>query len=61
MFDHVLARGAVRSTVDDAAWIAAMLRVERALALSNASADLIPAEAGPAIGLLCDTIRIDVA
>ena len=60
LFDHVLARGAVRSTVDDAAWLRAMLRVERALALANSWVGVIPVEAGPAIGLLCDTVRLDV-
>jgi 3-carboxy-cis,cis-muconate cycloisomerase len=37
-----------------------MLRVERALALSNSSAQLIPAEAGQAIATLCDAASLDV-
>jgi 3-carboxy-cis,cis-muconate cycloisomerase len=60
LFDHVLARGAVRSTVNDEAWVRAMLRVEAALALSEARAGLIPTEAAEAIATLCDTVRLSV-
>ncbi len=61
LFDHVLARGGVRSTVDDEAWLHAMLRVESALAVSLARAGLIPATAAEAIAALCETLRPDVA
>jgi 3-carboxy-cis,cis-muconate cycloisomerase len=61
LFDHVLARGAVRSTIDDDAWLRALLRVEAALALATAKVGLIPAEAASAIAALCATVRPGVA
>ncbi len=58
LFDGVLARGAVRSTVDDEAWVEALLAVEAALALAAAGAGVIPAGAGPAIAATIRDLRL---
>src|SRR4051794_29941615 len=57
LFDRVLARGAVRSTVDDAAWLAALLSAEAALAVALAGNGVIPPAAAPAIVEACGSLR----
>jgi 3-carboxy-cis,cis-muconate cycloisomerase len=61
LFDAVLARGPVRSTVDDEAWLRALLEVEAALAVALAGAGVIPPGAGPAIAEVCGSIRLSVS
>jgi 3-carboxy-cis,cis-muconate cycloisomerase len=61
LFDGVLARGSVRSMMDDDHWLRAMLEVEAALARAQAQAGVLPPEAGSAVGDLCATVRLDVA
>jgi 3-carboxy-cis,cis-muconate cycloisomerase len=61
LFDAVLARGPVRSTVDDEAWLRALLEVEAALAAALAGAGVIPPGAGTAIAEVCGSIRLSVA
>jgi 3-carboxy-cis,cis-muconate cycloisomerase len=60
LFDGILARGEVRSRVGDAAWLAALLEVEAALARSAASVGVIPGPAGPAIAAVCATVDIPI-
>jgi 3-carboxy-cis,cis-muconate cycloisomerase len=57
LFDGVLARGPVRSTVDDEAWLLALLNAEAALAGALAAAGVIPAEAAVAIAEACASVR----
>ena len=46
--------------VSDAAWLAAMLEVESALAAAQASVGLIPVEDAAAIAAACDPARFDI-
>lgn len=50
----------VREAVSDRAWLAAMLRAERALALASAAASVVPREAADAIAHACDPSLYDV-
>jgi 3-carboxy-cis,cis-muconate cycloisomerase len=52
---------AMRAVFDEAALVAAWLRVEAALARAEAAAGLIPAEVVPAIAAACSLERIDLA
>jgi 3-carboxy-cis,cis-muconate cycloisomerase len=61
LFDGVLARGAARAAVDDAAWLQALLDVEAALARAQAAAGVIPAAHADAIAAACRAERYDVA
>lgn len=61
LFDGVLARGAVRTAVDDRAWLTAMLEAEAALARAEARAGLIPGEHAEAIGRACRPEAFDIA
>jgi 3-carboxy-cis,cis-muconate cycloisomerase len=56
----VLARGSVRPTLSDAAWLSAMLEVEAALARAQAAAGVIPPDAASAIGEACGAADPDV-
>jgi 3-carboxy-cis,cis-muconate cycloisomerase len=49
-----------RDAVSDRAWLAAMLRAERALADASAAAGLVPAAAADAIAAACDASLYDV-
>jgi 3-carboxy-cis,cis-muconate cycloisomerase len=61
LFDGVLARGGVRAEVVDAAWLAALLDVESALARAGSDAGVVPRSAADAIVAACASIEIDVA
>ena len=50
-----------RDAVSDAAWLAAMLQAERALARSEALLGVIPGEAAAAIAQACDPAAFDLA
>jgi 3-carboxy-cis,cis-muconate cycloisomerase len=60
LFDAVLARGAVRGLVADAAWLQAMLDVEAALARAEAAAGVIPRAHAEAIAAACEAARYDI-
>jgi 3-carboxy-cis,cis-muconate cycloisomerase len=51
----------MNEAVSDESWLAALLRFEAALAVSQARLGLIPADAAEAIGAACDPSRFDVA
>ena len=61
LFDGVLARGDVQTRLSDAAWLAALLEVEAALARAGAAAGIVPAGAAAAIDAACDAKAFDVA
>lgn len=61
LFDPVLAAGAVRAEVGDAAWLRALLDVEAALAGAEADAGLIPREHADRIAEVCREGYFDVA
>jgi 3-carboxy-cis,cis-muconate cycloisomerase len=61
LFDPILARGGVRATVSDEAWLAAMLAVESALAAASADAGAIPSAAAAEIMAACERLRPDPA
>ncbi|TNC21190.1 lyase family protein [Amycolatopsis alkalitolerans] len=61
LFDPVLAAGAVRDEVSDAAWLRALLDVEAALAAAEADAGLIPREHADRIAEVCREGYFDVA
>jgi 3-carboxy-cis,cis-muconate cycloisomerase len=61
LFDGVLARGGVRDEVVDAAWLAALLDVESALARAQSDAGLLPRAAADAIVAACASVEVDVA
>lgn len=61
LFDPVLAAGAVRDEVSDAAWLHALLDVEAALAGAEADAGLIPREHADRIAEVCREGYFDVA
>ena len=50
----------LRNAVDDRAWLASMLDVERALASASTRAGVVPADAAAAIGAACVPERYDV-
>lgn len=53
LFGSVLARGPAAGLVDDAAWLAALLRAEAALAGAQAQVGVIPAGAAEVIAAAC--------
>jgi 3-carboxy-cis,cis-muconate cycloisomerase len=61
LFDAVLARGGVRETVSDEAWLAAMLAVEAALARACAEVGVIPSSHAQAIAAACRPELFDAA
>jgi 3-carboxy-cis,cis-muconate cycloisomerase len=61
VFDRIFVPAPVRDAVSDDAWLAAMLEVERALAVAEARAGVIPAEAASAIADACRAERFDAA
>ena len=61
LFDAVVAAGAVRDEVSDAAWLRAMLDVEAALAQAEADAGLFPREHADRIVEVCREGYFDVA
>ena len=50
----------LRAAVSDAAWLAAMVDVERALANAGAAAGIVPADAAAAIAAQCDSALYDI-
>jgi 3-carboxy-cis,cis-muconate cycloisomerase len=61
LFGPSLTIPAMAEAVSDEAWLRAMLDVEAALALAEASAGVIPPEAASAIAAACRGARFDVA
>jgi len=59
LFDGILARGAVREAVGDAAWLRALLEVEAALARAQAKVGLIPSETAASIVDACRPDLVD--
>lgn len=59
-FDAIFVPDAMRATVDDRAWLRAMLDAEAALARAQARAGVIPAEAADDVAAVCDAGRYDV-
>ncbi|GAA2844451.1 lyase family protein [Crossiella cryophila] len=57
LFDPLSAAGPVRATVDDQAWLQAMLDFERALAQAQSEAGLLSPEHAKAIAVACDPAR----
>jgi 3-carboxy-cis,cis-muconate cycloisomerase len=53
LFAAVLERGGARRATDDVAWVAALLRVETALARAQSSLGLVPAASAAAIERVC--------
>src|SRR5689334_21411596 len=60
MFDAIFVPDAMRATVDDGAWLQAMLDAEAALARAQARAGVIPVEAADAVAAVCVAGRYDV-
>jgi 3-carboxy-cis,cis-muconate cycloisomerase len=50
----------LRQSVSDAAWLAALLHVERALVAAAAGAGVVPADAAAAIAKQCDPALFDI-
>ena len=61
MFDRIFVPDEYRAAVSDNAWLQAMLDAERALALSEARAGVIPGDAAEAIAAACNADRFDPA
>jgi 3-carboxy-cis,cis-muconate cycloisomerase len=61
LFDEILARGGAREAVADAAWLAALLEVEAALAGATADAGGLGPGAAEAIAAACRPERFDVS
>ncbi|GAA3124357.1 3-carboxy-cis,cis-muconate cycloisomerase [Planomonospora alba] len=61
LFSQVFSRGGAAAEVTDAAWLAAMLDVEAALARAQAELGLVPDAAAEAIGAACDPELFDLA
>lgn len=61
LFDGVLARGGVRETISDRAWLQGMLDFEAALARAEARAGLFPEEDATAIARACRAEAFDLA
>lgn len=59
LFDGVLAAGAVRAEVADAAWLRGLLDVEAALARAQARVGLIDAADADAIASACASLRVE--
>ena len=60
MFDRVLVPAEYRDALSERAWLQALLDVERALAVADARAGLIPSEAAEVIAAACDADRFDL-
>ncbi|MGI8910147.1 MAG: 3-carboxy-cis,cis-muconate cycloisomerase [Rubrobacteraceae bacterium] len=60
LFEPIFVPDAIREAVGGRAWLQAMLDAERALAVAEARAGLIPAGAAEAIAGCCDADRFDV-
>lgn len=58
LFEELFHRGPVREATTDGAWIAALLRFERALAASEATAGIIPATHAAAIDAACTALDV---
>ncbi|MDP9849604.1 3-carboxy-cis,cis-muconate cycloisomerase [Streptosporangium lutulentum] len=61
LFSGMFARGGATPEVSDAAWLAAMLDVEAALAAAQAAIGLVPAEVAPALEDACRPELFDIA
>ncbi|MBB4918548.1 3-carboxy-cis,cis-muconate cycloisomerase [Streptosporangium saharense] len=61
LFSGMFARGGATPEVSDAAWLAAMLDVEAALATAQAKAGLVPWEAASAVREACEPEHFDLA
>jgi 3-carboxy-cis,cis-muconate cycloisomerase len=61
LFGQLSGGSAADRQLDGAAWLAALLDAERALALAQARAGVVPAEAAEAIAAACRPERYDVA
>ena len=61
LFGPLFVPDALRDALSDEAYLAAMLRFEAALAVTEARAGVIPEEAASAIAAACDPARFDVA
>ncbi|MDL5157719.1 lyase family protein [Actinomycetospora termitidis] len=61
LFDEILARGAARDAVSDAAWLAALLEVEAALASAAADVGVISGAVASQIAGACSPDRVDAA
>ena len=61
MFEPIFVPAPLRDALSDRGWLQAMLLAERALAVAEARAGLIPAAAAEAIGAACDAGRFDAA
>src|SRR5690349_24628244 len=61
LFDGVLAAGAVRAAVGDAAWVRAMLDAEAALARAAAGCGIASAGDAEAVTAACASLRVDPA
>lgn len=61
LFDGVLARGPVRASVDDRAWLQALLDVEAGLARALAGVGLADPAAAAAVTAACEADRFDPA
>ncbi|HEY2223372.1 lyase family protein [Actinomycetospora sp.] len=61
LFDEILARGGARESVDDTAWLAALLDVEAALARATADAGGLDPDTAEAIATACRPEGFDVA
>jgi len=59
MFERLFVPAELVDATSDAAWLAAMLEAERALAAASARAGVIPAEAAEAIATACRPERFD--
>ena len=59
MFNRIFVPAQFRDALSDAAWLQAMLDVERALAAAQSRAGVIPAEAARAIAEACSAERFD--
>src|SRR3712207_5631978 len=59
LFEPIFAPDKLREALGGRAWLQAMLDAEAALAVAQARADLIPAEAAEAIASCCDASRFD--
>jgi 3-carboxy-cis,cis-muconate cycloisomerase len=60
-FDALFVPAPLREAVSDAAWLAAMLDVERALVRAGAAAGFVPDDAAAAVAAQCDPALYDIA
>src|SRR5439155_7309956 len=59
-FEALFVPTSFREAVSDRAWVEAMLEAERALALAEVAAGVIPGSTGEAIAAACGVERFDV-